>query len=148
MAAPLRQGEEHLVHHALDLGINYFDTAEGYGNGRSETVIGKALKGVRRDQYYLATKIGARSDESAASMMSRLDACLDRLQTDYVDVFFTWAVNDIERLRNPEWHEFAAKAKDQGKVRFTGMSGHAGKLIECTEYAVEQDMFEIGRAHV
>lgn len=142
-SAPLRQGEEHLVHHAMDLGINYYDTAEGYGNGRSETVIGKALKGVSRDQYYLATKIGARADESAVSMMSRLDACLDRLQTDYVDVFFTWAVNDIDRLKNPEWHEFAAKARQQGKVRFTGMSGHAGNLIECTEYAVEQDMFDV-----
>jgi predicted aldo/keto reductase-like oxidoreductase len=140
---PLREGEEHVVHHAMDQGINYFDTAEGYGEGRSETVMGKALSGGRREKVHVATKIFSGPSESADSLMSRLDGCLSRLQTDYVDVFFTHAVNDIERLKNPEWHAFADKAKQQGKVRFFGMSGHAGNLIDCTEYAVEQDMFDV-----
>ena len=83
---PLRHGEEHVVHHAMDQGINYFDTAESYGDGTSETVIGRALKG-KRDQVYVATKIGAGSRDSAASMMQRLDESLSRLQTDYVDIF-------------------------------------------------------------
>ena len=44
---PLRHGEEHVVHYAMDQGINYFDTAESYGRGTSETVRGRALKGKR-----------------------------------------------------------------------------------------------------
>ena len=140
---PLQPGDERIVHHALDLGINYIDTAEGYGDGLSETVIGNALKDRPRDQLYLATKIFAGARTSADTMMSRLDGCLERLQTDYVDVFFNHAVNDVERLQNPEWHAFAEKARQQGKVRYFGMSGHAGRLTECVEYAVEQDMFDV-----
>ncbi|MDA0271683.1 MAG: aldo/keto reductase [Proteobacteria bacterium] len=139
---PLRQGEERVVHHALDQGINYFDTAESYGDGTSETVMGRALKG-RRDQVYVATKISAGSRDSAESMMQRLDDSLARLQTDYVDVFFNHAVNDVSRLKNEEWSTFADQARSQGKVRFFGMSGHGGNLTECVDYAVEQDMFDV-----
>lgn len=139
---PLRHGDEGLVHYAMDQGINYFDTAESYGDGTSEVVMGNALKG-RRDDVYVATKIAAGARDSADSMMRRLDECLSRLQMDYVDVFFNHAVNDVDRLKNPEWHEFAEKAKAQGKVKYLGMSGHGGYLIDCVEYAVEQDMFDV-----
>lgn len=139
---PLRQGEERVVHHAIEKGVNYFDTAESYGDGTSETVMGRALRG-KRDQVYVATKIAAGARDSAASMMKRLDESLARLQMDYVDVFFNHAVNDVDRLKNPEWHEFTAKAKSQGKVRFLGMSGHGGYLVNCVDYAVEQDMFDV-----
>lgn len=139
---PIRHGEEHVVHHAMDQGINYFDTAESYGEGTSETVLGKALKG-KRDQVYIASKMWASANTSAGEMMSRLDESLKRLQTDHVDVFFNHAVNSIARLKNEEWLRFADKAKQQGKVRFFGMSGHAGKLIECAEYAVDHDMFDV-----
>ena len=139
---PLRYGEEHVVHHAIDQGINYFDTAESYGDGTSETVMGRALKG-KRDKVYVATKIGAGSRDSAASMMQRLDESLSRLQTDYVDIFFNHAVNDISRLKNEQWSKFADKARSQGKVRFFGMSGHGGHLVECVDYGVEQDMFDV-----
>lgn len=139
---PLRHGDEGLVHYALDQGINYFDTAESYGDGVSETVMGNALKG-RRDDVYVATKIAAGARDSAESMMRRLDESLARLQMDYVDVFFNHAVNDVDRLKNPEWHEFAEKARAQGKVRYLGMSGHGGYLVDCVDYAVEQDMFDV-----
>ncbi len=139
---PLRHGEEHVVHHALDQGINYFDTAESYGDGTSEIVMGNALKG-KRDDVYVATKIAAGASDSAASMMRRLDASLKRLQMDYVDVFFNHAVNDVARLENEEWHKFVDQAKAQGKVRFLGMSGHGGYLKECVSYAVERDMFDV-----
>ena len=139
---PLRHGEEHVVHHALDQGINYFDTAESYGDGTSETVLGNALEG-RRDQAYVATKIAAGARDSADVMMRRLDECLSRLKMDYVDVFFNHAVNDVQRLKNPEWHTFAERAKAQGKVRFFGMSGHGGYLTDCVDYAVRQDMFDV-----
>ncbi|MDA0979360.1 MAG: aldo/keto reductase [Proteobacteria bacterium] len=140
---PLRHGEEHVVHHAMDQGINYFDTAESYGDGTSEEVIGKALREGRRDKVYLATKIHAGARATASEMMSRLDASLRRLQTDYVDVFFNHAVNDLDRLKNEEWHRFADQARQQGKVRYLGMSGHGGYLVDCVDYAVDHDMFDV-----
>ena len=140
---PLQPGDERVVHHALDRGINYIDTAESYGDGTSEEVIGRALSDGRRDKIHLATKIFAGASMSADTMMSRLEGCLGRLQTDYVDVFFNHAVNDLERLKNEEWLKFVDKARSQGKVRFFGMSGHAGRLTDCVEYAIEQDMFDV-----
>jgi len=75
--------------------------------------------------------------------MQALEGTLRRLQTDHVDVYFNHAVNDVARLKNPEWYEFAAAAKQQGKLQFTGMSGHAGNLIECLDYAIASGHFDV-----
>jgi len=75
--------------------------------------------------------------------MKELEGSLRRLQTDYVDIFMNHAVNDIERLKNPEWHEFVELAKKQGKIRFSGMSGHAGNLLECLDYALDTKMVDV-----
>ena len=141
-ASTLRLGQEHLVHHALDRGINYFDTAEGYARTESEQVLGKVLKD-RRDQVIITSKAETEPDSSRESLMQRLDASLRRLQTDYVDIFMNHAVNDVAVLSNPEWHAFIDKAKEQGKIRFAGMSGHAGYLLDCLDYAFDQDMADV-----
>ncbi len=138
----LRHGEEHLVEHAVARGINYFDTAESYTGGTSETVLGNALRG-KRDKVIIATKSSAGPSSSAASIMQELEDSLVRLQTDYVDVYFNHAVNDVARLENPAWFEFVDKAKQQGKIRFTGMSGHGGNLVDCVNLAVDRDMFDV-----
>ncbi|MEM7078278.1 MAG: aldo/keto reductase [Pseudomonadota bacterium] len=138
----LRRGEEHLIEHALERGINYFDTAEGYTRGQSENVLGKALKG-KRDQAYLVSKCMTRSNTRAERIMENLEASLQRLQTDYVDVFMNHAVNDTAVVANPEWAKFVERAKAQGKIRFTGVSGHAGHLIDCLDYAIDEDLVDV-----
>ncbi|MGD0670842.1 MAG: aldo/keto reductase [Candidatus Binatus sp.] len=132
----LSAGDEDLVRHAFDRGINYFDSADTYSGGESETTIGNALKG-KRDKVFLTSKTMARADDSRGSMMTALETSLRRLQTDHVDVYFNHAVNDPARLKNPEWYEFVSQARSQGKIRFTGMSGHAGNLAECLDYAID-----------
>ncbi|NWG45632.1 MAG: aldo/keto reductase [Alphaproteobacteria bacterium] len=138
----LRTGEEAVVRHALDKGINYFDTAESYTKGASEEVLGRALKGVR-DEVILATKTGAGAGTRADEIMRNLEASLKRLQTDHVEVFFNHAVNEIDRLHNEEWHAFVDRAKAQGKIRFTGMSGHGGNLIQCLDYGIDNDILDV-----
>ena len=140
--ARLRNGEEDLIYHALDRGINYFDSAYGYTRGVSEQVLGKALKG-RRDQIYLVSKTETEADWPASRMMSELDESLRRMQTDYVDVYMCHAVNDVNRIKSPEWHNFVTRAKEQGKIRFVGISGHAGRLIDCLDYALDEDMVDV-----
>src|SRR5918996_313790 len=130
------------VRYAFDRGINYFDTADSYRGGRAEAAIGEGLRG-KRDRVYLASKTHTSPSDRRDSMMSSLEGSLQRLRTDYVDVYFNHAVNDVARLRNPEWHEFVARAKQQGKVRFVGMSGHAGRLIECLDYALDTDGVDV-----
>ncbi len=138
----LRTGEEDLVAYAYDRGVTYFDTAEGYTGGQSESVIGNALLG-KRDQVVIASKTSTRPSTTRDEMMSALEGSLRRLRTDYIDVFFNHAVNSVAQMSNPEWHAFAEQAKRQGKIRFTGMSGHAGHLVECLDYAFDEDMVDV-----
>ena len=141
-ASRLGAGEEAIVLHAFERGINYFDTAESYSGGESERTIGNALHG-KRDKVYITSKVEAGATERKEELMTTLESSLRRLRTDYVDVYFNHAVNDVRRLQNPEWYEFTARAKHQGKIRATGMSGHAGHLIECLDYALEKGSVDV-----
>ncbi len=138
----LGPGEADLVRHALDVGVNYFDTADSYRDGESERTIGAALRG-KRDRVYIASKTWASASDHRDTMMRALEASLRRLGTDHVDVYLNHAVNDVDRMRNPEWREFTARAKQQGKIRFVGMSGHAGRLGECVEHVLDTDAVDV-----
>jgi aryl-alcohol dehydrogenase-like predicted oxidoreductase len=91
------------VHAALDLGINYFDVAPAYGGTRSEAVLGKALRGIPRDRYFLSTKIGKYTnpekygddtlDYSRERTRRSIDESAARLGTDYFDIIH---IHDIE----------------------------------------------------
>ena len=138
----LRTGEERLVEHAIERGVNYIDTAESYTSGQSETVIGRALKG-KRDKVILASKQFATDSSTREEMMHELDASLVRLQTDHIDVYFNHAVNSKARLDNPEWYEFVSTAKAQGKISWTGISGHAGRLTEVLDHAIDNSLVDV-----
>ncbi|NPV45980.1 MAG: aldo/keto reductase [Armatimonadetes bacterium] len=71
---------------AYDLGVNHFDTAQGYGAGRSEQLVGEFLQG-RRDEVYLATKFFP-SEQTAQYARDQLEVSRQRLQTDYIDLFY------------------------------------------------------------
>jgi predicted aldo/keto reductase-like oxidoreductase len=137
-----RMRDPRLVEYALDRGINYFDTAESYQGGAAEEAIGRALSG-KRERVILASKVVAGADNDRTSMMRALEGSLRRLRTDRIDVYFNHAVNEVARLRNPEWLEFTSRAKAQGKIRFPGMSGHGGRLIECLDFALDQDLADV-----
>ncbi len=134
--------EPELIERALELGINYFDSAESYTGGTSEETLGKALRG-KRDRVYLTSKGHFSAHTSADAMMQTLEGSLRRLQTDYVDVYFNHAVNDVDRLKNEAFYTFTERAKQQVKIRYVGLSGHGGRLIECLEYAIARKAFDV-----
>jgi aryl-alcohol dehydrogenase-like predicted oxidoreductase len=117
-----------MIDAALDLGINFFDTADVYGGGHSEVLLGKAMKG-RRDQFVVATKIGWRGfdgDKGASAydtidkLIAGVESNLERLQTDYVDV-----IQSHIDFRDPTMEVFVEgfqKLQEQGKVRAYGVS--------------------------
>lgn len=131
-----------LVHQALARGVNYFDTAESYTGGSSEETLGKVLQG-KRDKVYLASKGAFTADTRQDEMMRTLEGSLRRLRTDYIDVYFNHAVNDVGRLQNAAFYAFAERAKQQGKLRYVGLSGHGGRLIECLDYAIDSGKFDV-----
>ena len=131
-------GEEEaqrMVDLALDAGMNFFDTADSYAESRSEIIVGKALKGRRRD-VVLATKfsnpVGTGPNDSGMSrvhIMNAIEDSLKRLQTDYIDLYYIHHVDEQTPL------EEALRALDdlahQGKVRYIGCSNYqAWRLSE------------------
>src|SRR5476649_334950 len=115
-----------IVHHALDAGINFVDTADVYSNGESETMVGKALQG-RRQGVVLATKVRGRMGQgpndvglSRLHIVESVEASLKRLNTDYIDLY---QIHRFDPLTNIE---DTLRALDDlvraGKVRYIGCS--------------------------
>ena len=128
------------IRQAVDSGINLIDTAAIYGRGHAEEVVGKALKGMRRDAIVLATKCGLRWEESntdhvynclsADSIEFEVNKSLSRLGTDYIDLYqMHWPDPDtpIE-----ESMEALQKLKKAGKIRHIGVSNFEIPLLEKT----------------
>jgi aryl-alcohol dehydrogenase-like predicted oxidoreductase len=120
-----------MVAKALDHGINFFDNAWEYHKGMSEERVGTALKG-KRDQAIVMTKVCTHGRTKAVAMRM-LEESLTRLQTDHLDVWQVHEViyyNDPERAYAPDGVlEALTAAKQQGKVRFVGFTGHKNPSI-------------------
>jgi aryl-alcohol dehydrogenase-like predicted oxidoreductase len=115
-----------LVHAAIGAGITFMDNAWEYHDGRSEVVMGKALAD-RRDQVFLMTKVCTHG-RGRTEAMRQLEQSLRRLKTDYLDL---WQIHECAYDNDPERHfaprgvvEALMRAREQGKVRFVGFTGH------------------------
>ncbi|MBN1562431.1 MAG: aldo/keto reductase [Anaerolineae bacterium] len=106
------------VHAALDHGINLIDTAEGYGNGTSETLLGHALAD-RREEAIIATKV-SRGHLQPDQIVTACENSLRRLNTDYIDLYqIHWANPDVPLADSLQT---LIKLRDQGKIRALGVS--------------------------
>jgi len=120
-----------MVAKAMDHGVNFFDNAWEYHKGASEERMGIALKG-KRDQAIVMTKVCTHGRKKDVAM-KMLEESLTRLQTDHLDV---WQVHEVVYYNDPEKHyeadgvlEALTAAKQQGKVRFVGFTGHKNPSI-------------------
>ncbi len=126
---------DEVVHAAVDCGINYFDTAEAYNDGRSETALGLAIKGLRRDKLVIGSKITP-ANCYPGQIEKHCEDSLRRLQTDYLDVYMLhWPIHpqallhytsDATVTAHPpstaETFAILAKLQQSGKVRHVGIS--------------------------
>lgn len=130
-----------LLNTYLDAGGNYIETAAAYGDGNSERKIGAAVGGRRKD-YILATKVMARDRETAAAL---IDLSLHNLKTDCVEILFMHAVQSFTELDEilDENGAIAAalEARQAGKVKYLGISGHGRQLF--THQAIKRFNFDI-----
>ena len=118
---------------AFDLGINFIDTANVYGRGKAETVLGQMLAGRTRDSYVLATKVffpmsDADKGLSRAQIIKQIDGSLKRLQTDYVDLYQCHRYDPDTPLE--ETMAALSDVVKQGKARYIGFSEWSPKNIE------------------
>ncbi len=120
-----------IVHEAVDAGITFMDNAWEYHDGMSEERMGRALRG-RRDKVFLMTKCCSHG-RGKQTAMEMLEDSLRRLQTDHLDL---WQMHEVVYDNDPDLHfapggamEALAEAKQQGKVRFLGFTGHKDPAI-------------------
>lgn len=131
-----------LVETALENGANFFDHADIYGAGKSETVFGNAVAGYDREKLILQTKCGIvrgkMYDFSYEHIVSSVEGSLKRLQTEYIDVLL---LHRPDALMEPEE---VAKAfshlKDTGKVRHFGVSNHTPYQMQLLQNALDMPL--------
>jgi aryl-alcohol dehydrogenase-like predicted oxidoreductase len=128
------------IHRALELGINFLDTAQVYGPLTNEALVGRAIKG-KRDQYVIATKFSRRMDNavpgdsstvgpkdgSAEHVKSSIDGSLQRLGTYYVDLYYQHRVDPNVEIE--ETVGAMAELVEEGKVRYIGLSEAAPETL-------------------
>ncbi len=130
-----------IVHAALDAGITFCDNCWDYNDGESELRLGRALAGGRRERVFLMTKIDGRT---ATAAQSQLNQSLQRLQTEHIDLL---QFHEIIRMDDPERIfakggalEAVLRAREQGKIRYIGFTGHKSP-------AIHRHMFEVADRH-
>jgi hypothetical protein len=99
-----------MVRYCYERGVTYFDTSVMFN---AEPIVGRGLMGVRQN-VVLTSKYKAMPSDDRHKIMGVLEQSLRKLKTDYIDIYLNHAVNDIARVKNPEWMEFVQLAKKQG----------------------------------
>jgi len=138
---------------AVDLGVNFFDTADAYGDGYGETVLGEALKELPRDEVVVATKgfnhfkaDGSRyPDLSAAHLVERCEASLRRLGIETIDLYLLHFFDPLTPMA--EVAEALERLRRQGKVRAVGLSNHTVEQVRAqrrfADYSVVQPKYSL-----
>lgn len=136
-------GAAAMVDCAMDAGVNFFDTADVYNAGCSESILGKAL-GSRRSDVIVASKVGGLAAGAVAngrltrnSITKALEASLRRLQTDYLDVYYLHVPDDSVPLE--ETLEAMEQLVRQGKVRYPAASNYASWQICRMQWLAEKN---------
>ncbi len=110
---------------ALDMGINYIDTAEHYARGNSERTIGEVVKNRDRGSLFITSKLNlGMGGSSKEKLKQRFLKCLERLQTDYVDCLMIHMTPSLEQIKHEPYHDLIRELKAEGRVRFSGLSNH------------------------
>jgi len=146
---PLRgeKGTE-IVKLALARGVNYIDTAPDYSAAGSEQAVGRALVGVPRDSYFLATKWCTPTGHlppgtPVASYKQAIYESLGRLGIEYVDLIHVHSCDEVDRLLDPNVHQAFAELKAEGKARFIGFTTHTPNLVEVANAAIDSGRFDV-----
>jgi predicted aldo/keto reductase-like oxidoreductase len=131
--------EPEVIRYAFDHGVNYVDTARRYMGGRNEEYVGRALKGVR-DRVYVATK--TRPDSASRNEIIRdVETSLRTLGIDYIDVIQLHSLTDRERIFNQDTKAGLLKLREQGKVRFFGVTTHTNQAEVLNALVDDPDRF-------
>ena len=126
-----------LVRAALDAGLTHLDTAHAYQRGRNEEMIGRVIKGRRRDSFIIATKV-----PPGDNFLELLDVSLGRLGLDYVDILYVHGLGNRDMVIQEKCVRNSTQAKKSGKARFIGISTHGGQA-EVIKAMTETGVYDV-----
>lgn len=134
--------ERPVLFSAAERGVNYIDTSNSYMNGNSEREIGRLLKEFGRDKIHVSTKFHLRRNWNEDTIIKSVEASLERLQTDYIDVLCIHGASHPDDLTDERVLRAFEQLKKQGKYRFNGLSCHENHRQVVTA-AVESDRYDM-----
>ncbi|MEX0981275.1 MAG: aldo/keto reductase [Bacteroidales bacterium] len=135
----MRADNPNLIKAAMGAGIKHFDTAYVYQNGNNEKMLGEVLEAYPRDSFTIATKV---KPEKKKGFLEKLDASLERLKMDYVDILYVHAVSSREDVLSGDTLDALITAKDQGKALHIGLSTHSNEP-EVIKAAIDSGVYEV-----
>jgi len=131
--------EPEVIRIAVDHGLNYIDTARKYMGGKNEDVVGRAIKGIR-EKVTIATKTLPTS-QAREDIVRDVESSLKALGTDYIDVIQLHNLSDKQRVYIAETREALIRLREQGKVRFFGVTTHKNQAEVLNAIVNDQDRF-------
>jgi len=135
---PAIMTNENLLRAVIDSGVNIIDTAEFYGNGNNEILVGKAIKGYDRKKLFINTKLRIAKTDKQEDIVLKTRKCLERLNTDYLDGMMLWNPSSSEEVKNKAFHMAFEQLKREGRVKFCGISSHGSEYNEMNRENMEQ----------
>ena len=133
-----------LVRYAFDKGINYFDTAPGYFNGKSEEIFGLAFKNMPRDKFFVSDKLMPVAVNKAQEAYDTVRSFLDLMNVEYIDFFHVWCLRKMEHfemaMKSGALYDGLLRCKEEGLIKHIVFSSHQqGNEVE---KIIESDKFE------
>ena len=129
----MKADNPNIVRAAMRNGVVHFDTANGYQEGRNESMLGEIFKGMPRKSFHVATKASAGrgeiTSESIKGFLGRFDTSMKRLGLEYVDILYVHGLGSAEAVANEELMKAVANLKKQGRVKHAGVSTHSNEAI-------------------
>jgi predicted aldo/keto reductase-like oxidoreductase len=116
--------EPNVLRYAYDRGVNYFDTAESYGEGDEERRLGEALQHMDRSKVFVTTKLQVKQEATEEELLDRFSKCQERLRLETVDALLMHSVTDVALLDHAGFHAAVERLKTDGRLKHAGVSSH------------------------
>ena len=151
----MRADNQSIVRAAYNSGITFFDTANGYQNGKNEEMLGEFFANKSRDSFVLGTKVKERAGTDAGrNFLEKFETSMKRLKTDYVDVLYYHAISSADDVNCPSVVEAMVKLKKDGRVKHLGVSTHSNEpkviaaVVDNGNYDVVLTSYNFNQGHL
>ena len=135
---PALMSNENLLKAVIDSGVNIIETAEFYNEGNNEILVGKAIKDFDRKSLFINTKLMIHENDNTEIIKNRVRKCLERLNTDYLDGLMLWNPKTSKDVSNNAFHNAFTQLKEEGRVKFCGISCHGSEWPGTTHETMEK----------